>query len=108
MDGTLEGVPEDVMVVDEDLFAGDFVKHHQTGRLGKILWIGRRGHMVVEFHQWGDEGYVEEWRWVSDFVKTQIWNANSVPARTSGDVANMVSPDRRVASSAWRWLTGPY
>ena len=64
--------------------------------------------MVVEFHQGGDEGYVEEWRWVSAFVKTQIWNANSVPARTSGDVANMVPPELRMASSGWRWLSEPY
>ena len=91
----MEGVPEDVMVVDEDLFAGDFVKHHQTGRLGKILWIGRRGHMVVEFQQGGDERYVEEWRWVSAFVKAQIWNA----PRIRGDIANRVPPEQR---------TGPY
>ena len=106
----MEGVPEDVMVVDEDLFAGDFVKHHQTGRLGKILWIGRRGHMVVEFHQWGEgyAGYVEEWKWVSDFVKAQPWISNRVPARTSGDVANMVPPELRMASSGWRWLSEPY
>ena len=95
----MRGVPEDVMVVDEDLFAGDFVTHRQTARFGKVLWIGRRGHMVVEFHQWGEgyAGYVEEWKWVSDFVKAQLWIC---PA--------LVPPERRMRSSGWRWLSEPY
>ena len=87
--------------VGEDIMEGDFVKHWRTGRLGKVLWIGRRGRMVVEFHG-RDYGFVEEWRWVGAFVKAQ--NA----PRMRGDIANYVPPERRMASSAWRWLSWPY